>query len=215
MMTSHSRSPRNDPVPRAAVLRPDGRGRGGDDSGITLIEVLVAMTIMSVLMGMFTTGVLQVFRSANRSEALSAAQSQIHMAFQRLDTEIRYAAGISEQGQVGHDWYVEYLSTFTGTPVCTQLRSTETGLLQRRRWDEGATPPPFVQLASGVSGTHPFTRHPVLPGPGVKFQRLAVSLSATGGPDGRQREIDIVFTALNTSPATSSDTTCTEGRPAS
>jgi hypothetical protein len=186
----------------------------GGDSGLTLIEVAVAMTLTSVVTAMFTAGLLQVFRVFGHDEAASVAREQVHQAFQRLDTEIRYAAGISAEGQVGTDWYVEFLTTYTGTPVCTQLRFTQGGQLQLRRWDQGDTPPAFTTVATGVGATHPFTRHPVVVGSGIDFQRLSVDLSVSGGRDAGSRELSIMFTAFNTSPTTASDTSCAEGRSA-
>jgi hypothetical protein len=90
---------------------------------------------------------------------------------------------------------------------------TAGGLLQERRWDQGATPQAFSTLASGISGTHPFARK-AAGVDGYAFERLAVSISA-GGRDAQTRQINIAFTALNSSPDTASDTTCTDGRPAS
>lgn len=204
-------APRTDPVRRGG--RPSGVA---DDRGITLVEVVVALSLMSAFLAILTTGLVRLYGSANHVQAMVGAQAQIHIAFQRLDAEIRYAASISQEGIVagGNDWYVEYLTTHTGTPVCTGLRLTAGGLLQKRRWDEGAAPPAFTTLASGVSGAHPFTRT-AAGVDGYTFERLAVSVSASGGRDARTRQIDVAFTALNSSPDTSSDTTCTDGRPTS
>lgn len=190
-----------------------GLRRPGRDDGVTLLELTVAMSLMSIFTAIFTTGIGQLYRSVRGNEAMSTAQAQITVAFQRLDAEIRYAAGISAEGQDGPDWYVEFLSTYSGTPECTQLRYTSAGQFQQRSWDQGTTPPSFTVLASGASATHPFTRYPVVAGSSVDFQRLAVSLTATGGSAARSRAISIMFTALNTSPNTDSDTVCTEGRP--
>lgn len=191
------------------------RRRAADDRGTTLVELTVALTLMSVFLAMFTAGMIRLYRSANHNEATAAAQSQIHIAFQRLDTEIRYAAGISLEGTAagGSEPYVEYLTTHTGTPVCTQLRLTAGGQLQHRRWVQGATPPAFTTLVSGVTGAHPFTRK-AAGIDGYAFERLTVSVTASGGRNGRSRQIDVSFTALNSSLATSNETTCTEGRTA-
>jgi prepilin-type N-terminal cleavage/methylation domain-containing protein len=186
----------------------------GDDRGVTLVEVMIAMTLMSIFMVLFTTGLLQVFRASDHDQAAAAAQEQIHIAFQRLDSGIRYAAGISAEGQVGADWYVEFLATYTGTPVCTELRFTQGGQLQSRTWDQGATPPSFTVLASGATASHPFTRYPVVVGSGIDYQRLSVDLSVSGGRDAGSRDISVMFTAYNTSPTTASDTSCVEGRTA-
>ncbi len=190
--------------------------RASPDAGITLIEVVVAMTIMTIAMAVFTGGILQLHRAANRTEATANAQSQVNIAFLRLDKEIRYAAGISTPGTVGSDSYVEFLTTYTGTAVCTELRlQVAAKQLQRRTWVQGSSPlapSPWIPMASEVSSTLPFTLS--VPDATFNFQRLRVRLLATSGAGGTatSKQTDVTFTALNTSLTTSSATVCTEGR---
>jgi prepilin-type N-terminal cleavage/methylation domain-containing protein len=186
------------------------------DGGLTLIEVVVAMSIMTVVGAMFTASVLQLFRSASFSEAASTAQSQVNIAFLRLDKEIRYAAAVSTPGSVGSDSYIEFLTSYTGTPVCTELRlHVATRQLQRRTWIQGSSPlapSAWIPLASSVSSPQPFTF--TAADATFNYQRLRLQLVATSGSGGTAtpKQSDITFTALNTSLATSSATTCTEGR---
>jgi type II secretory pathway pseudopilin PulG len=196
--------------------RPANRLRRTEDGGTTLIEVVVSMSIMSVFMAMFTVGVVQMSRAANKNEATSTAQSQLNIAFMRLDKEIRYAAGVSAPGSVSGDPYVEYLITNSGTPLCTQLRLLVTsGQLQHRTWVQGSsplTPSAWIPLASQVSATQPFTFFPA--DSTYNFQRLQLKLVATSGagPTATAKQTDVTFTAMNTSLSTSSATVCTEGR---
>lgn len=192
------------------------RDREPDDAGVTLIEVLVSMTLMSIVMVLATTGMLEIFRGANRTEAGSVAQDQLNGVFGRLDKEIRYAAGISLPGTVGANPYVEYLIANSASPVCTQLRlDTATEQLQTRSWPQGVlplAPGPWRPLADGVSGTAPFTF--VKADVTFNFQRLRLTIS-TGYGAGENRVVkatDIEFSALNTSLSTDSSTICTEGR---
>jgi hypothetical protein len=156
-----------------------------------------------------------MFASANRTESSSLSQSQTNIAFQRLDTDIRYAAGISVPDTVGSDFYVEYLTTNTGTPICTELRlNVAAKQLQRRTWtqDNPAPPTPWIPLASSVSSSTPFEFHDA--DATYNFQRLRLNIVASQGGQGPQPTVrtDITFTALNTSLSTSSATVCTEGR---
>src|SRR6266540_792625 len=198
------------------MTRATAARRARQDTGYTLVEVVVSMTLLSIVMAIFTTGVLQMYRVANRSEATATAQSQINIAFLRLVKEIRYAAGISTPGTVGSDPYVEYLISYTGTAVCTELRlHVATRQLQRRTWNQGAsplTPSPWIQLASDVSSTQAFTFSAA--DATFNFQRLQLKLVATSGAGGTAtpKQSDITFTALNTSLTTSSATICIEGR---
>lgn len=199
---------------RAAGAARRRRARG--DAGITLIEVVVAMSILSIFLAIFTGAVTQMYRAANRTEAVAGTQSQLHVAFLRLDKEIRYAAGISTPAAVGGDQYVEFLTTNTGTPRCTQLRlRTVDEQIQRRTWTQGASPlapSAWIPLASGVTSTQPFTF--VAADTTFNFQRLRLRLTASSAPGGAgtARATDVTFTALNTSLTTSSSTVCTEGR---
>jgi hypothetical protein len=195
------------------------------DDGITMIEVVVSLTLMAVLMTIFTTAVLEVYRNVNHTEALSSGQSQLNTVFLRLDKEVRYASGISREKQLGNgDWYVEYLNTSRGTEICTELRLTTTGLLQRRTWDRNVTPlqpSGWALIASGlgtVDGFQPFAFEAADPEKvanaegGSNFHRLTVTLAALGPNDKHVAESSITFAALNTSLATTSAGTCTEGR---
>jgi hypothetical protein len=187
------------------------------DSGVTLTELIVSMTIMIVVMAMFTTGIIQIYRTVNETESTSIAQSQVNIAFLRLDREIRYASGLSVPLQVGADWYVEYVTTNTGVPVCTELRlNVAAGQLQRRTWVQGATPlvpSAWLPVASNVSSPQPFT---LLPADATaNFHRLRLALVATSGKGdtAASAETAVTFTALNTSLSTSGTAVCTEGRP--
>ena len=189
------------------------------DDGVTMIEVVVSLTLMAVLMTIFTTAVIEVYRNVNQTEAISTAQSNLNTVFLRLDKEVRYASGISAPSD-GPDWYVEYLNTNRGTEACTQLRLTSTGLLQRRTWDRSLSPiqpSGWTVLASGIRQaadlSPPFAfveANPV--SNGSNFQQLVVTLAADG-PNGKPAaQSTFTFAALNTSMATASTDVCVEGR---
>jgi prepilin-type N-terminal cleavage/methylation domain-containing protein len=195
---------------------PPARARAGDDAGVSMIEVMVSMVIMSIFMAMFMGGILQVFATMYRGQSSSLAQSQVNQAFLRLDKEIRYAAGISTVGVVSGDQYVEYLTTTGGAATCTELRlDVVDEQLQYRTWDQGASPlapTPWVPLATGLTSTAPFTF--TAADATFNFQRLRLDLTSADGSGGNAvtRRTTITFTALNTSLNTSSDAVCTEGR---
>jgi len=191
-----------------------------DDSGFTMLEVVVTMVIMAIVMIIFSTGISQVFGVQSKVDAASNSQSQLNIAFEKLDKQIRYASGISTPGLIGSDPVVEYLTSFTGTDVCTELR-LHNGQLQQRTWTHStaATPPtpsPTVKapLASSLSGTTPFVV--TAASATFNFQRLEIKLTNTSltGNKAVTRQSDITFTALNTDLTTVSPTICTEGRSA-
>ena len=191
------------------------------DGGVTLIEVTVAMTLMVVVLSMFSTAMIAVYRTISRSEAVTIAQTQVTLAFQRLDRQVRYATSISQPttGTAGYP-YVEFLTTFDGVPRCTQwrLRTHHPVLaLQTRSWLRDATPDStWTTLASNirpVSGTVPFTR--LTPDSASQFQRLQVRLEASSGGTTASKQLDMIFTALNSAGTGTDDDTCAQWRPSS
>jgi hypothetical protein len=201
------------------------RIRAGTDSGVTLMDVMMSMVLMSVVMSIFTGGMLQMFSAGSRTQQASDAQSQVNLSFIRLDKEIRYASAISTEGLlVGGDPVVEYLSTNTGARNCTELRlNVATSVLQLRTWVQpdppavpvpppvGPTPSGWSALASDISSAAPFTFQAA--DETFNFQRLELKLtSGAAGGTSMSRQTDVTFTALNTTLQTVSPTECTEMR---
>jgi prepilin-type N-terminal cleavage/methylation domain-containing protein len=202
--------------------------RANTEAGMSLLEVTVTMSIMAVFMVIFTAGMSAIFGSVGKDEALNDAQSRLNLTFQRLDKEVRYASVISQPDRVGGDWYVELLTTNTGTPRCTQLRLTAGGRLERRSWTKGSaisSGEPWTLLVAGLTSTQPFTVSTA--DPTFNFQRLRLWVQATSGltgggsgptSAGSTNETDVTFTALNTSLRTTVEErdadaiVCTEGR---
>jgi prepilin-type N-terminal cleavage/methylation domain-containing protein len=184
------------------------------DDGFTLLEVLMAAAIFGMVLVTFGAGMVQMFGAVDRTESLQRAQEQLHIAFQRLDRQVRYASAIavpSATADEAHDWYVEFRTEFTGTAVCTQLRLGST--LQQRSWPVGREPgQSWSTLASGVTAVgRPFTLTADRED-GVGHQRLGVRLAATAG-DGAIRETSVTFTAVNSSIDTPAPMSCTDHRP--
>jgi len=182
------------------------------------MEVTITLSVMSVVMALFSTAIVQLYSATNNNEALTIATQQLHNAFVRLDRDIRYASGISQPGDVaGGNEYVEYAITNTGTTVCTQLRLVgSTGLLQTRRKIGTGSTSAWSTLASYLTAAKSFTRTTASTG-GKPFQQLDISLTArvgagrtagttTGGA--KRQTVQYTFTALNTTPATASSTVC-------
>ena len=190
-----------------------------DEDGFTLVELLVAMLVMTIFMGLVTAAVVQMTQVSLKSQAIGDAESQLNAAFLRLDKEVRYASAINSPGQNGSDWYVEFQSKYSGTTTCTQLRTTAAaGKLQQRTWTVtggSVTAPGWTTLASGVANQsgvaaqNPFTF--TVAGATAIHQQLKVYLLASSGPGGTATKStstsSATFTALNTGPATVTNTT--------
>ena len=186
------------------------------DRGSTLIEMVTTLAIMSIAMAICTSGILEIYRLVNKTGSMATSQAQINITFLHLDKELRYTTGVSTPAVVGADWYVEYLTTASGTPICAELRlDVATAQLQHRTWTQGSTPlvpTAWMAMASQVSAAQPFTV--LAPDTDAQYQRLRLTLSASDGANttATTASTDITFTALNTSTGTSSATVCTEGR---
>ncbi|HEX8629420.1 MAG TPA: hypothetical protein VF755_14745 [Catenuloplanes sp.] len=213
------------------MTTPDDRGRDDrqpTDAGITLLEMMLSMGLMSIVMVLFTTGIIQVYRTVASTEVMSSGQSQLDTAFLRLDREVRYAAEITEPGTgpaPGREPRVEFLNTRTGVSVCTQLRlvpGAAGGRLEHRTWTHvpGASARAgladltnFATLASEVTSVQPFERV-LASDAGLTFQRLRVRLTARSAVHGNDRRTDVTFTALNSSISEGDLDVCGEGRTA-
>jgi hypothetical protein len=191
---------------------------------MTLTEVMIAMGVLTVVMAIFTGAILNVYRSVDQGESGAATQSQLHVAVQRLDADLRYASAITTPNPeaIAGAWYVEYLTTdpATSQPQCRQLRlapeagAGTSGVLQLLRWNPGEPAP-----AAGTAG-QTLASHLVLPGGGVPapfelqkpgpnpapaagegfdpdYMRLRLRLTAHTGAATAGAEF--TFTALNTS----------------
>lgn len=179
--------------------------RKRSDAGFSMIEVLVSMSVMAVVMAVATAGISAMYRSAGAVEAKSVAQSQLGLALQRLDREIRYAEGISLDYQVGNDRYVDLLTVQGTRRQCIQLRLSG-GQLAQRTWTYGSTPldrSGWRPLADGITSARPFTY--LGPTDLIGHQRLTLDLQA--GADANAA----TFTALNTG-RTSRNDQCVAGR---
>jgi prepilin-type N-terminal cleavage/methylation domain-containing protein len=205
-------------------------GRARDEQGFTLIEVLVSMSILSMVMVVVLSAIIQIYGAVNSVDNTGFARDQIANSFRRLDKELRYAEWLSAPGQVGTGWYLEYaLQT-----ACRQLEYNN-GVLTLASWDpdaatgpaansattiasnlalSGSTPPftliavgakPFATASAGVSGVgRDFT---------VEHAQIRVQLVVTSGKV--TLPFDVVYTANNVDRNTSVLNDCSSGRPAS
>lgn len=171
------------------------------DAGFTLLDTLMSTVVMTIVMAIFTSSVVAMYRTANAADARATAQTQIGMALERLDRQVRYAEGISQV--YGAGMYVDFLTVRQGRRQCVQLRVAN-GVLAQRTWTYQRTPidlSAWVPLASGVTSTAPFTYVP--PSATLGYQQLRVSLSVTTA-DGRDANVTS-FTAMNSSRTSGND----------
>jgi prepilin-type N-terminal cleavage/methylation domain-containing protein len=193
------------------LLRPFRRRGPGSrarrrESGYTLIEMLVAMGLMSVLIGIFMAGIVQMTKSAVRVQNVNNSTDEVRRAFDRMDRQLRYASAVNTPGQTGSDWYVEFLTTATGTATgqCTLWRLVNsTHRLQYRTWvPASATASTWITVASNVVND-PTTQPPFTLTPANNTytrQQVALYLKVSNGQPGGA-EVSASFIARNSSTA--------------
>lgn len=180
------------------------------DQGTSLVEILVAMTIMTICGAIFTGAVIGLNRSTGKAQAATGAATQTNQAYVALDKIVRYAAAVTTPARSSGtgDWYVELRSTADGTERCTQLRlDIATKQLQKRTWDADnpTAVTAFVPIASGFTNgaeaagsvNQPF----VLPSQpaSANAQQLRINLVAQAGnpPSIATARSSVTFTAIN------------------
>lgn len=163
-------------------MRTDGEGRRARrrEDGFTLVEMLVAMGIFSVVLAIFGAGVVSMTNATARVQATSDTTNEARRVFSQLDKQVRYASALNLPDRVGDKWYVEFLTDATGASsagmknpsICHQWRlDAGTDKLELRTWDAGTstvsswrsvasyvmndptTEPPFSVTLSGVDKT--------------------------------------------------------------
>lgn len=188
------------------------------DAGVTLMELMVGLTIMTIFMGMFTGAAVMMYNSTSKAEAIGETASQLSIAFSRLDKSVRYASAISQPGTgMDGNTYVEWQSTYSGATNCTQLRlDTGADQLQQRTWTV-AGPGTYTALtnwtplASGLAtgATDVFSRSvstETMPHQQLRIYLVAQSMGRTGPTTPIS---DVTFTAFNSSDSSPIDI-CTE-----
>lgn len=199
------------------------RDRSNDD-GMTLIELLVGLGILTVVMTIATGGILQVFRGINRADAADAVQSRLHVAFTTFDKEVRYAAWLRPPAGTTRYTYVEFLSAVAQTREdrCHRAVVDRTaGTLRLQSWRPGTTPDAGRALAAQLVTTGSpavftvFEADTAADGVTAPHQRLRIRLTARAGAGTDQRTVssDVTFSAVNTGHGTAPGTGCTTGRP--
>ena len=215
------------------MRRAAGRRLSGDDAGYSLVDLLVAMSVMSILMVVVIGAVAEIYSNVTRTEGTSFAREEIGNSFRRLDKELRYATWISAPGKVGTSWYLEYAVPSTSSATdCRQLKfDIGNGVLSLAKWNPagGTKPSTAGTIATDLTlvGTaSPFTLiapnspiyssiGPAAAGVGKAFApdyyQVRFLFNATFGKVSLRE--DVTFTAQNTSGSSTTTSDCSGGRP--
>src|SRR5690554_6186509 len=115
------------------LMRPQAEDQARED-GMTLVELIVAMGILTIMLTVSMAAITTMTKDAVRSKSVTDAADQLRVTFQQMDKEIRYASAINAQGSTSTGYYVEYLveaNAASGAEQCVQWRYvTASGELQ-------------------------------------------------------------------------------------
>lgn len=200
-------------TPTDAPATPRRQRRATADTGMTLIELVVAMAVMSIVLTMVTGAIVVMYRSTAKVEGITTTSAQVSIALTKLDSSVRYADDIGDPvTDSSGNWYLIYRTTYDGVSDCTQLRfAVAARQLQNRTWTAGQSAPPghWTPLASQLTlsadggGTAPpfivaTSRDANLSDVAV-HQQLRLRFSAVTGTGASQTvsATDVTFTAFN------------------
>ncbi|NYI41358.1 PilW family protein [Demequina lutea] len=199
---------------RAALRREES-----DDSGLTIIELVVAMSIFTIVLAIYFSALISMSKTTVQAQGSVDASDALRATFNVLDHEVRYASSINTPGQgASGAWYAEFEATDLpqkAFPMCYQWRlDPNTHVLSTRTWTEDGTSAPTawhgvswnVQAGGGAS---PFTLTPAVGT--VLRQSLTVHLTVKGPAGAQLADQETTFIARNSSSASKSDLVCTAG----
>jgi hypothetical protein len=157
-----------------------------------MVELLMAMALMTVCGAIFVGSMVGLNRSTGKAQAATNTATQTNQAYLVLDELVRSASVITTPAKSTGtgDWYVELRDTAKGFETCVQLRlDIATKQLQKRSWPAAspsavtAWKPIADDFTNGAdaagSPNQPFVLTALTPT--AKNQRLTVNLVATSG----------------------------------
>lgn len=130
----HSVIPR-EPVDRLSAMRAHERG-------MSLIELIVAMSIFLIFIAMILGTTVALAKSASRAQITAEASNTTLTVFGAFDRQVRYADAINFPGPgASGARYIEFrtpgASSISGVTTCTQWRYTPAlARLELRTWND-------------------------------------------------------------------------------
>jgi prepilin-type N-terminal cleavage/methylation domain-containing protein len=176
------------------------RGPAGADQGFSLIELIVTMGVMSVVMAVASTALLQIYSGAKQIEQTSVAADQLDTSLARLERELRYATHVSgvALGAAGNKWYLEFGIPADDTSSPKRCRQLQFDLLNKSlrlvSWDlpgtnSGVAPATLATNLLLDNGARPFTVYE--PGTGTAGRPLPAGTVLA--PDNKYSMVQLHF----------------------
>lgn len=184
------------------MLTRPGSSRRGED-GVSLVELLVVMSLLTVVGGIVGSGVVAALRSSGLVQARTAAMSELQVGVQRMTRDLRAAAPV-QMVTVGANpsVHVRVFKSGSCTRVAYRVEGSElaqyTQPLTPLPNADGTPPNPLACASPGVvnppaaTATRRVLVGDLAPGTGFTYRRVGGALmdfSLTGGS--RPLEADI------------------------
>ena len=178
------------------------------DAGFSLIELVVAMFVFSVVAAVFLTSAIGMLRVTADAESRSRTASSIVTVTQLLDRQVRYADSINFPGTgTNNARYIEFRtpagSSLSGFAECTQWRYLPAqARIESRTWRDSATPtlPAFTTRMTEVIDQggvgYPFQLIPANP---TESLAQRVQFTVTAGSVRTGSNSQLAFVARNSS----------------
>ena len=134
------------------VTRVEVRSR---DAGFSAVELVIAMSIFSVLMVAFMSAVMLMTRTTTVTGQIARGATQLRQVFDNLGRTVESASGVNTPTLVGQDLYIEFRTDAVvagSAAVCTQWRYRPTAaVIEERSWSPlDAAPTAWRTLAAAV-----------------------------------------------------------------
>ena len=181
------------------------------ESGLTLIELIVAVGLLAIFLTMILGTVVGLARGATRAELVARATAGVLVVFGQLDRQARYADSINYPGTGSNNiMYIEFrtpgTSSITGITTCTQWRFIpSSGHIESRTWNDlpNAIKSPWSTELTGVlamgGAKYPFEMLPAGLTSGSAAQQLLIRINAGSLSPDAGAAITTTFVARNSS----------------
>src|SRR5689334_5216884 len=90
------------------------------DTGLTLTELMIAMSIFMAVLTLFATAIVNFTSAATKTVQISDQGTDARSVYNLFDRLVRSAEAINRPQRTGNNVYVEWLTTVTSPELCTQ-----------------------------------------------------------------------------------------------
>jgi prepilin-type N-terminal cleavage/methylation domain-containing protein len=113
---------------------------GDRQSGFSLVELIVAMSIFAVILAIFGITLVNFSSATARTAATSDQSTTARTVYNLFDKQVRAADAINRPVLVGTNYYLEFENTTVNPGICIQwVDRTATNTLAYRQWAVSAT----------------------------------------------------------------------------